>query len=1006
MKRSAILYGLLLLLLPLTGLIYFLDASRLSGLEGDLRLVGQLSRHFGVSRDFIEEYAARLPAGTELQALVLEGPETHDHEFLSQLSVYETGVEVVFAHLGSGSIGNTGRFLQFTIILVNDSNRSSQGTIQFFDDQGNPMGVPFDGKETTKLVFNLARGEVRRFVSDGPGPVRSGWALVHSDQPISGTLSFGIRDSKGRVFTDVGVTPSPLAREVTIFADTLRNSDTGVGLCNPRNLPLDLRFELRNTEGEPIAVETRQLAPLGHLALFLTQLFKGVPGIDEFEGSVIIQAVGTTSAQVLAGVTLRVTGSQLTSLPVVKAPPPKAAWTTLVFPHMAVGQGAGLGITTSSILFNNTSARAAGMVEYFNSQGETIEVVANGKKATAVGFNLPPGGVTRIVAESQGEIETGWIRVNMDQPIVGTNLFTIFGTGREIVAEAGIPSAILQKNFDLIADSTGPFNTAIALAFALAEEEEAERLGEQLTVDLTLRDSSGSYVAGTEVELTALTHQALFLTELFPNVDGIEEFQGFIEGQSSEYVGVASLRSAGAKVTSLPLFDKLRGFAPVSTFEPAQKLGGTAPAFRWILHQSGNDLALDQFKVQLNGATLLQDSVRPGDQFALGTFVQPNLSESRFARLIVREISSLEFDLVMVREGGLFPQGRGRFEQNAGGVQITLELDGEANTFIGGDADWTFFLPAGLIQLPSGETELSIDSEFVSVSSFKLDDSLIIRRTNQVIDLQDPGALLLQAHFVSPSFLLPGQGITISGQGFSEETLVEIDVGGSTVHRLPFEVSQSSIETLLPGGRRPIAVRLVEGNAKSNIVETYTLFSPSISTLPAEDDPETAEDETGFTFGTTLPQGDLALQSQEITLSGLNMDFAALAVNQRVGRLELKGPSNLKASLFVTEVLEGQVVLEAKQTIDGGSSGSVTIRRGESNPDELILRYEPDNGIIEPALVVKGFQLFLAFFDSYFTRTSGMIVGNVVTRSAPLFSGNPGPGYAVNEVVLITGEDF
>ena len=115
---------------------------------------------------------------------------------------------------------------------------------------------------------------------------------VHSDQPVGGTSIFGIRDQDNQVITDVGVAAAEPGEEFTIFADTIGDSNTGVGVVNPdANQTLSLDFELYDPTGTLVATETRLLGPRGHFARFLPEIFSGVARITEFEGSVVIRSV-------------------------------------------------------------------------------------------------------------------------------------------------------------------------------------------------------------------------------------------------------------------------------------------------------------------------------------------------------------------------------------------------------------------------------------------------------------------------------------------------------------------------------------------------------------------------------------------------------------------------------------------------------------------------------------------------------------------------------------------
>ena len=288
-----LIWGFLLVLIFFAGLAYFTGGSRVT--EELLRR--KLLQSYGLSETQLDRLSFDLPGGWRRSSLAhLESPP-HEHDLPPSYSVAETGVSLVFAQMGDGPIAGTDQRLQTTIELLEDdffdSEEAVTGTIEFYDDSGNPLELTLNGTTGSAFPFQLSEAELARFTTAGTGEIKTGWVHVHSDQPISGSLSFGIRDSEGNVLTDVGVPASVLGNEFTIFADSIGSSRTGVAAANPSDdQSLDLVFTLNRSDGTQVAVQERTLVPRGHLAIFLDELFSTVPGIDELEGSVVIRSVG------------------------------------------------------------------------------------------------------------------------------------------------------------------------------------------------------------------------------------------------------------------------------------------------------------------------------------------------------------------------------------------------------------------------------------------------------------------------------------------------------------------------------------------------------------------------------------------------------------------------------------------------------------------------------------------------------------------------------------------
>ena len=195
----------------------------------------QLAATYGLSKTQLERLSLQLPGGWPHSSYDnLESPP-HDHPWPDSFSVPEAGLALIFPHIGDGLVQDTDLSFQTTIQLVDSSTISggSSGRIEFYDDEGNPLVVTVESVTDSIIPFDLANGESKRFTTSGTGVLKTGWAHVHSDQPIGGASSFGIRDPAGSLLTDVGVAPSSPGTEFTIFADSIGESQTGVAASNP-----------------------------------------------------------------------------------------------------------------------------------------------------------------------------------------------------------------------------------------------------------------------------------------------------------------------------------------------------------------------------------------------------------------------------------------------------------------------------------------------------------------------------------------------------------------------------------------------------------------------------------------------------------------------------------------------------------------------------------------------------------------------------------------------------
>ena len=90
--------------------------------------------------------------------------------------------------------------------------------------------------------------------------------------------------------------------------------------------------------------------------------------------------------------------------------------------------------------------------------------------------------------------------------------------------ESGVPASQPGNNFFLFVDTTGDAETGLALA----NPAPGPAGGPPVVVDLKLLDMSGQEIASDELRLATGEHTAQFVTQLFPDVEEVDEMRGFL----------------------------------------------------------------------------------------------------------------------------------------------------------------------------------------------------------------------------------------------------------------------------------------------------------------------------------------------------------------------------------------------------------------------------------------------------------------------------------------------
>ena len=206
-----------------------------------------------------------------------------------------------------------------TIFITNPATAGSPpgtGTIRLTTSTGAPFNVGFVdatgasvGSGNT-VPFTIAGGETRKFVSTASGTLGVGFATITADADVRGTALFS-ELVNGALFAEAGVPSANTVTRQSIFVDTTSGFDTGVAYANANATPAAITFQLLSASGSPVGSPiTQTLAGSQHNAIFVSQLF---PGIPAFTGTMQI-----ISDAPLAAVALRFASSGVfTTLPPV-----------------------------------------------------------------------------------------------------------------------------------------------------------------------------------------------------------------------------------------------------------------------------------------------------------------------------------------------------------------------------------------------------------------------------------------------------------------------------------------------------------------------------------------------------------------------------------------------------------------------------------------------------------------------------------------------------------------
>jgi hypothetical protein len=195
--------------------------------------------------------------------------------------------------------------------IANRSTVAATATISFYDDNGAPINLSIAGQQQTQTMITVPALGVAQVQTDGGAQLKTGWALLQSDQNLSGIAIFSLLDDSGNLINEVGVPAALALRSMSVFTQAGSNTSTGVALANPNSSLTNVTLVLKDSASAELARTSMNISPMGHVARYAGELFPGVT-LGNFEGRIDVFAT-----QPVAAVTLRQRELVFTSLPII-----------------------------------------------------------------------------------------------------------------------------------------------------------------------------------------------------------------------------------------------------------------------------------------------------------------------------------------------------------------------------------------------------------------------------------------------------------------------------------------------------------------------------------------------------------------------------------------------------------------------------------------------------------------------------------------------------------------
>ena len=462
-------------------------------------------------------------------------------------------VDLAFPQIAVG--GDPGGQNYVTVIqIVNNNSTSTTGHIALFSDSGSALSVQFDGQSPQSMLdVTLASGATRQIQLTTSGDITAGWMqLRYSPSDALTTVLLQFR-SGTTLLSEVGVDPAfgPLAA-TDFAAETDVALNTGIALANPSTASGFVLARLWDpSTGTQTTGQVITLPPNGHVSKLLTELFPSVLNISQIRAKVSFDSCSTSSCSFAGGngflgTAIRLNGDQFTTIPV--ADRPTDGNQVRVLPQVAFGgPSSGLNMKTVLYLTTNVSTGVFGTADLFDNDGNPLSASADGAApSSSIAITVAGNQVRRIVLSGDSTLRSGWIRLTLSGTVhlIANAVFQTFN-GSILASEASVlDSDAINRGLIYVKVHSGAANVGVAFANAQSSPN---------TITLSLFNSDG-FPAGTRsVTLPANGHLAQFVTEIFPELASLADFDGALSISGAASFSALALRLTSDKVATLPV---------------------------------------------------------------------------------------------------------------------------------------------------------------------------------------------------------------------------------------------------------------------------------------------------------------------------------------------------------------------------------------------------------------------------------------------------------------------
>lgn len=426
---------------------------------------------------------------------------THRVEAQSSLAPVNTAASL--AQIASGRGWDT------SLTLVNLSTVPVGAQLNFFDDAGNPLSLPFTFPQGTMspttnstIVGSINASGLLLINTTAPvsQPVNVGWSRLNASGNVGGYALF--TDSFSNWQAAVPLETINASSYLLAFDNTGQLS-TGLALANLSTQAANVNVILRNDSGTEIGTEVISVPAQGQTSFMLNSVYPVTAGI---RGTVEFDTPAGGEINVLG---LRANGPALTTVPVLA----EVGTSGGSLAHVTYNQG----WQTAFTLVNTGTSPAQATLSFYDDYGTplamsmTFPQTGTTSDATTITQALAAGAswIIETTGDDAYKAVTGSAQLTTTGNVSGFAIFRYDPSQQEAIVPLETGSA---SSYTLAYDNTNGTVTGVALANATDQA---------VNLSLIVRNDSGAQIAGGSISLPANGHTAMILSQGYPATAGI-----------------------------------------------------------------------------------------------------------------------------------------------------------------------------------------------------------------------------------------------------------------------------------------------------------------------------------------------------------------------------------------------------------------------------------------------------------------------------------------------------